>query len=151
MGADIVYLGGYPSCTAFTSRRSITPLASILTGALKYKRFQDVWTRSNSCPEAKDTCTNPVLRGSNDHRYWFQHRAWPRSRNPLRSSRRCKSLANAGVLKNTFDSAEGTEITITVNVIGTFLLILNLLPLLRKSKQTMGMTPRVTITSSILH
>jgi len=60
-------------------------------------------------------------------------------------------LANAGVLKNTFDSAEGTEITITVNVIGTFLLILNLLPLLRKSKQTTGMTPRVTITSSILH
>ncbi|PVH77370.1 NAD(P)-binding protein [Cadophora sp. DSE1049] len=60
-------------------------------------------------------------------------------------------LANAGVLKNTFDSAEGTEITITVNVIGTFLLILSLLPLLRKSKQTTGMTPRVTVTSSILH
>ncbi|KAH7389120.1 hypothetical protein BKA64DRAFT_130318 [Cadophora sp. MPI-SDFR-AT-0126] len=60
-------------------------------------------------------------------------------------------LANAGILNTAYDSAEGTEITITVNVIGTFLLILSLLPLLRKSKQTTGMTPRVTVTSSILH
>ncbi|KAK0130412.1 hypothetical protein ONS96_000932 [Cadophora gregata f. sp. sojae] len=60
-------------------------------------------------------------------------------------------LANAGVLKNTFESAEGTEITIAVNVIGTFLLVLSLFPILRKSQQTTGVTPRVTITSSIVH
>ncbi|KAG4434266.1 hypothetical protein IFR05_010256 [Cadophora sp. M221] len=60
-------------------------------------------------------------------------------------------LANAGVLRNTFEAAEGTEISIAVNVIGTFLLILDMLPLLRKSRQKTGETPRVTITSSVLH
>lgn len=60
-------------------------------------------------------------------------------------------LANAGVLRNTFEEAEGTEITIAVNVIGTFLLVLNFLPILRRSRQKTGNTPRVTITSSVLH
>lgn len=60
-------------------------------------------------------------------------------------------LANAGVLRNTFEAVEGTEISIAVNVIGTFLLILDMLPLLRKSRQKTGETPRVTITSSVLH
>ncbi|KAH7319016.1 hypothetical protein BKA65DRAFT_569175 [Rhexocercosporidium sp. MPI-PUGE-AT-0058] len=60
-------------------------------------------------------------------------------------------LANAGVLRNTYEEVEGTEISIAVNVIGTFLLVLSLLPLLRKSRQTTRQTSRVTITSSVLH
>lgn len=60
-------------------------------------------------------------------------------------------LVNAGVLRNTFEEAEGTEISIAVNVIGTFLLVLNFLPILRRSKQKTGHTPRITITSSVLH
>lgn len=60
-------------------------------------------------------------------------------------------VANAGVLKNTYEAAEGTEITIAVNVIGTFLLVLNILPMLRKSSAKTGQISRVTITSSVLH
>lgn len=60
-------------------------------------------------------------------------------------------LANAGVLRNTFEETEGTETSIAVNVIGTFLLILNFLPILRRSEEKTGYTPRVTVTSSVLH
>jgi len=60
-------------------------------------------------------------------------------------------LANAGVLRNTFEAAEGTEITIVVNVIGTFLLALNLFPILRRSGANTGQTSRLVITSSIVH
>lgn len=60
-------------------------------------------------------------------------------------------VANAGVLRNTYEAAGGTEITIAVNVIGTFLLALNLFPILRRSKHSTGKTPRVVITSSVLH
>ncbi|KAF7554835.1 hypothetical protein G7046_g6701 [Stylonectria norvegica] len=59
-------------------------------------------------------------------------------------------VANAGVMKNTYEEAEGTESTIAVNVIGTFLLALNLFPILRKSKGT-GKTPILVITSSLVH
>ncbi|KAG5807343.1 hypothetical protein H9Q74_003488 [Fusarium xylarioides] len=52
---------------------------------------------------------------------------------------RCNSLErldvvveNAGILRNTYEESEGTEITIKVNVIGTFLLALNLFPILRR-------------------
>ncbi|KAF4154433.1 hypothetical protein CNMCM8927_008762 [Aspergillus lentulus] len=41
-------------------------------------------------------------------------------------------VANAGVLRNTYEECEGTEISITVNVIGTFLLALGLFPVLRR-------------------
>lgn len=71
---------------------------------------------------------------------------------------RCVSLerldvvvANAGVLRNTYEEAEGTEITIAVNVIGTFLLALNIFPVLRRSRQSTGKTSRLVITSSIVH
>lgn len=71
---------------------------------------------------------------------------------------RCVSLdrldvvvANAGVLRNTHEEAEGTEITIAVNVIGTFLLTLNLLPILRRSRVKTGKTSRLVITSSVVH
>lgn len=60
-------------------------------------------------------------------------------------------VANAGVLRNTFEEAEGTEITIAVNVIGTFLLALNLFPILRRSRKSTGQIPRLVITSSVVH
>ncbi|KAJ9139080.1 Retinol dehydrogenase 12 [Pleurostoma richardsiae] len=60
-------------------------------------------------------------------------------------------IANAGVLRNTYEESGGTEITIKVNVIGTFLLVLNLLPILRKSRERTGQTARLVITSSVVH
>lgn len=73
-------------------------------------------------------------------------------------ARKCNSLdrldvvlANAGVLRNTFEAAEGTEITIATNVIGTFLLALNLFPILRKSGSKTGKTSRLVVTSSVVH
>ena len=60
-------------------------------------------------------------------------------------------VANAGVLRNTFEEAGGTEITIAVNVIGTFLLALNLFPILRRSRQRTGQTSKLVITSSVVH
>ncbi|KFY64839.1 hypothetical protein V496_02984 [Pseudogymnoascus sp. VKM F-4515 (FW-2607)] len=71
---------------------------------------------------------------------------------------RCNSLdrldvviANAGVLKNTYEESGGTEITIKVNVIGTFLLAINLFPVLRKSGEKFGQPSRIVITTSVLH
>lgn len=71
---------------------------------------------------------------------------------------KCESLgrldvvvANAGVLRNTYEASEGTEITIKVNVIGTFLLALNLFPILRQSSMRTGETARLVITSSVVH
>ncbi|KAF4630758.1 hypothetical protein G7Y89_g7388 [Cudoniella acicularis] len=60
-------------------------------------------------------------------------------------------VANAGILRNTFEAAEGTEISIAVNVIGTFLLALNLFPVLRRSRGKTGQTSRLVITSSVVH
>lgn len=71
---------------------------------------------------------------------------------------RCHSLdrldvvvENAGVLRNTYEESEGTEISIKVNVIGTFLLALSLFPILRRSQARTGQTSRVVITSSSVH
>lgn len=73
-------------------------------------------------------------------------------------AKRCDSLdrldvvvANAGVLKNTYEESEGTEITIKVNVIGTFLLAINLFPVLRRSGEKVGQASRIVITTSVLH
>ncbi|KAJ5915383.1 hypothetical protein N7466_011316 [Penicillium verhagenii] len=73
-------------------------------------------------------------------------------------AKKCDSLdrldvlvANAGVLRNTFEECEGTEVSIVVNVIGTFLLALNLLPIMRKSGGETGLVPRLVVTTSILH
>jgi len=60
-------------------------------------------------------------------------------------------IENAGVLRNTYEAAEGTEITIAVNVIGIFLLALNLFPILRNSGAKTGQTSRLVITSSVVH
>ncbi|KFY48750.1 hypothetical protein V495_01062 [Pseudogymnoascus sp. VKM F-4514 (FW-929)] len=71
---------------------------------------------------------------------------------------RCDSLdrldaviANAGVLRNTYEESDGTEITIKVNVIGTFLLAINLFPVLRRSGAKVGKVSRLVVTTSVLH
>lgn len=71
---------------------------------------------------------------------------------------RCQSLnrldvvvENAGVLRNTYEESEGTEISIKVNVIGTFLLALSLFPILRRSQTRTGQVSRLVITSSSVH
>lgn len=60
-------------------------------------------------------------------------------------------VANAGVLKNTYEESGGTEITIKVNVIATFLLAIALFPALRKSTALTGHTGRIVVTSSVMH
>lgn len=60
-------------------------------------------------------------------------------------------VANAGVLRNAYEESEGVEVSIKVNVIGTFLLILGLLPTLRRSKAATGRTATVTVTTSVMH
>jgi NAD(P)-dependent dehydrogenase (short-subunit alcohol dehydrogenase family) len=60
-------------------------------------------------------------------------------------------LANAGLATTTFSMAEDNERTITVNVVSTFLLILLLLPKLRKSASKFDICPRVSIVNSALH
>ncbi|KAJ5896517.1 Short-chain dehydrogenase/reductase SDR [Penicillium subrubescens] len=60
-------------------------------------------------------------------------------------------LANAGLATTTFNLSEDNEKTITVNVVGTFLLILLLLPKLRESASKFDICPRVSIVNSALH
>jgi NAD(P)-dependent dehydrogenase (short-subunit alcohol dehydrogenase family) len=60
-------------------------------------------------------------------------------------------IQNAGVMMQKFESAEGTETTLTVNVISTFLLALLLLPKLKETARTFGVTPRLTIVGSALY
>lgn len=60
-------------------------------------------------------------------------------------------VENAGISKSVYTEAEGTEATIAVNVIGTFLLALNLLPILRRSAAKMGAVPRLVVVSSDIH
>lgn len=73
-------------------------------------------------------------------------------------SAKCDSLdrldvlvANAGLLRNTYEESGGTEVTIKVNVIGTFLLAINLLPAMRRSGQKTGQPARMVVTSSVMH
>ncbi|EEQ86444.1 hypothetical protein RJZ56_005759 [Blastomyces dermatitidis] len=61
-------------------------------------------------------------------------------------------LENAGIATHNYDTAEGHERTITINVIGTFLLGLLLLPKLKESAtQTSPMKPRWCIVTSEVH
>lgn len=60
-------------------------------------------------------------------------------------------LENAGLAVAEFTVAEGTETTIQVNVIGTFLLAFLLLPSLKLSAKKWGITPHLTIVSSSVH
>lgn len=62
-------------------------------------------------------------------------------------------LENAGVSfpEYTWSEKANMETTIAVNVVGTFLLSLLILPVLRKSGKEHGVMPRLTITSSDVH
>ncbi|RMZ82606.1 hypothetical protein DV738_g1677, partial [Chaetothyriales sp. CBS 135597] len=60
-------------------------------------------------------------------------------------------VENAGVAKTRFDTAEGHELSITVNVISTFLLALLLLPKLKVTASEFDVEPRLSIVSSNVH
>jgi retinol dehydrogenase-12 len=60
-------------------------------------------------------------------------------------------VENAGVAMETWTEVSGTETTIAVNVIGTMLLAVLLLPCLRRSGRRWNTLPRLTIVSSELH
>lgn len=60
-------------------------------------------------------------------------------------------LANAGIMASNFSLSEGSEKTLNVNVISTFLLYLLLLPKMRESSLKTGNPCRYTIPNSTLH
>lgn len=62
-------------------------------------------------------------------------------------------FANAGVARIRFELSKNTDIesTVAINVIGTFLLALDMLPILRKSGKKYGTVPHLCITSSEVH
>ena len=62
-----------------------------------------------------------------------------------------KVIENAGVALERWTVAEGSETTITVNVLGTFLLAVLLLPKLSESGKLTGTPPTLTILTSDLH
>lgn len=55
---------------------------------------------------------------------------------------------NAGIANIGYSVTEGIETTIPVNVVGTFLMALNLLPILRRSGEKCGTVLRLVVTSS---
>jgi len=60
-------------------------------------------------------------------------------------------LENAGLLFSKWTEQEGMEMTIRVNVVGTFMLALGLMPVLRKSGKEYGITPVLTVVASDVH
>jgi retinol dehydrogenase-12 len=60
-------------------------------------------------------------------------------------------INNAGLRPNTFQLAYDTERTIGVNVIGTFLLALQLIPKLKETAKTYKVTPHMTFVTSALY
>ena len=60
-------------------------------------------------------------------------------------------IENAGLAFDKWTMAEGSETTITVNVLGTFLLAMLLLPKMKETGQLMGTKPTLTILTSDLH
>lgn len=60
-------------------------------------------------------------------------------------------LANAAVISGSWQTAEGSELTITVNVYGTFLLVLLMFPLLRKSSSRHNTHSKLTVVTSDTH
>jgi retinol dehydrogenase-12 len=60
-------------------------------------------------------------------------------------------IENAGIQNFSYAELEGMESTIAVNVVGTFLLALGVLPTLRKSGRKHGNVPRLVIVSSDVH
>jgi retinol dehydrogenase-12 len=60
-------------------------------------------------------------------------------------------IENAGVALQTWSETAGTETTVAVNVIGTMMLAILLLPVLRESGKRCNILPRITIVTSELH
>jgi NAD(P)-dependent dehydrogenase (short-subunit alcohol dehydrogenase family) len=60
-------------------------------------------------------------------------------------------VENAGIAVPTFELVEGYESTIAVNVVGTFLMALLLIPKLRESGAKYNMVPRLMIVASDAH
>lgn len=60
-------------------------------------------------------------------------------------------VENAGVATPVFELAEGMEMTVTVNVVSTFLMALLVLPKLRECAARYNMVPRLTIVASDAH
>lgn len=60
-------------------------------------------------------------------------------------------IMNASIAAYLFQTAEGSESNITVNVISTFLLVVSLLPTLRTFASTWNISPVITIISSDMH
>lgn len=60
-------------------------------------------------------------------------------------------LENAGMMTSKFTMAEQDELTITTNVVSTFLLGLLLLPKLQETNSKFNVLPRLVIVSSDLH
>jgi retinol dehydrogenase-12 len=60
-------------------------------------------------------------------------------------------VENAGIYRENFEREHGHEATINTNVIGTFLLAINLLPILLKSGRKHQSVPRLVIVISEAH
>lgn len=60
-------------------------------------------------------------------------------------------LANAGVTLNGYTTAEDCETMITVNFVGTFLLVALVLPVMKATAARTGARPTITLTSSGAH
>jgi retinol dehydrogenase 12 len=60
-------------------------------------------------------------------------------------------VEDAGVYPTKFETAEGDEISVTANVVCTFLLALLLLPKLPESGKKTGITPTISVTGSFVH
>lgn len=60
-------------------------------------------------------------------------------------------INNAGIQTTMFQVAYDTERTVAVNVVGTFLLALQLVPKLKETAKVYGVTPRMTFVGSALY
>jgi len=60
-------------------------------------------------------------------------------------------LANAGIEINRFESSEGLEKTLNVNVVSTYLMALNILPKLRQTSTKYGVETVLTFVGSMIH
>lgn len=60
-------------------------------------------------------------------------------------------INNAGMRTNRLQIVYGTERTVAVNVIGTFLLALQLIPKLKETAKAYGVTPHMTFVGSALY
>lgn len=60
-------------------------------------------------------------------------------------------LANAGVMASDGRTAEGYDVTVTTNVVATFLMVFMLLPLMRRTAARFNVEPCVTVVASEGH